>query len=104
MSLPNELFQIPAPFDDLRCCRKTSDKAERIDLIKRQCMKGGIRKVRGGGRAYRIDDFAAADCFAANPCGDGIPVNERKRCAMVVHGYPRPTAGFRRRDYRATVH
>ena len=60
--------------------------------------------IRRGGRAHGIDDFAPADGFAANPRRDGIPVDERKRRAVVVHGDPRSTAGFRRRDYGATVH
>src|SRR6266566_2949551 len=104
MVLPNELFQIPAPFNNLAVCWIDSDEAKGIDSIDRQSTKRGIRDIRRDGRAHGIDDFAPTDGFAANPRRDGIPVDERKRRAMVVHGDPRSTAGFRRRDYGATVH
>src|SRR6266446_4981622 len=104
MVLPNELFQIPAPFDNLAVRWIDSDEAKGIGSIERQSMKGGVRHMRRYGRAHGIDDFAPADGFAANPRRDGIPVDERERRAVVVHGDPRSTAVFRRRDYGATVH
>ena len=104
MVLPNQLFQIPAPFDNLAVRWIDADEAKGIGSIERQSMKRGVRDIRRYGRAHGIDDFAPADGFAANPRRDGIPVDERKRRAVVVHGDPRSTAGFRRRDYGATVH
>src|SRR5213596_704809 len=104
MGQPNELFQIPAPFNNLTGRWIDSDEAKGIDSIERQFMKDGIRDIRRDGRAHGIDDFAPADGFADNPRRDGIPVDERKRRAVVVHGDPRSTAGFRRGDYGATVH
>src|SRR6266567_4482062 len=104
MVLPNELFQIPAPFDNLAVRWIDSDEAKGIGSIERQSMKGGVRDIRRYGRAHGIDDFAPADGFAANPRRDGIPVDERKRRAAVVHRDPRSTAGFRRRNYGVTVH
>src|SRR2546426_3854634 len=104
MVLPNELFQIPASFDNLAVRWIDSDEAKGIGSIERQSMKGGVRDIRRYGRAHGIDDFAPVDGFAANPRRDGIPVDERKRRAVVVHGDPRSTAGFRRTHYAATVH
>ena len=104
MILPNKLFQIPAPFNNLAGRWIDSDEAKGIDSIERQSMNGGVRDIRRDGCARGIDDFAPADGLAANPRCDEIPVDKRKRCAVVVHGDPRSTAGFRRRDYGATVH
>src|ERR1044071_4263771 len=102
MVLPNELLQIPAPFNNL-ADRRDSDEAKGIDLIERQSMKGGVREIRRDGRAHGIDDFAPADGFTANLRLDGIPVDERERRSVVVHGEPRSTAGFSRTEYGATV-
>src|SRR6266568_1850038 len=99
MVQPNELFQIPAPFNNLAGRWIDSDEAEGIDSIERQFMKDSIRDIRRDGRAHGIDDFAPADGLADNPGRDGIPVDKRKCCAVVVHGDPRSTAGFRRGDY-----
>ena len=62
--------------------------------------KRGVREIRRDGRAHGIDDFAPADGFAVNPRRDGIPIDERKRRAVVVHGDPCSTAGFRRSRLR----
>src|SRR5882724_7071561 len=60
--------------------------------------------IPSGGRAHGIDDLAPAKGVASNPRVDGIPVDKRKRHAVVVHGDPCSSAWFRRRDYDATVH
>src|SRR5882724_2184394 len=104
MVLTNELFQVPAPFNNFAGRWIDSDEAKWIDLIERQSVKGGVREIRRDGSAHGIDDFAPADGLAADPRRDGIPVDERKRRAVVVHRDPSSTAGFRRRDYSATVH
>src|SRR6266550_7132729 len=104
MVLPNELFQVPAPFSNFTGRWIDSDEAKGIDLIEPQSVKGGVREIRRDGSAYGIDDFAPADGFAADPRRDGIPVDERERRAVVVHGDPRSTAVFRRRNYGVTVH
>jgi len=104
MILPNKLFQIPAPFNNFAGRGIDSDEAKGIDSIERQSIKGGGGNFRRDGRAHGIDDFAPADGLAADPRRDGIPVDERKRRALVVHRDPSSTAGFRGRDYGATVH
>src|ERR1044071_2071462 len=104
MVLPNELFRIAAPLANLAVRWIDSEEAKGIGSIERQSMKGGVRDIRRYGRAHGIDDFAPADGFAANPRRDGVPVDEPKRRAVVVHGDPRSTAGLRRRNYGATVH
>lgn len=101
---PDKLFQIPTPFNYLADHWENTDQSKWIDLIERQSVKGGVRDIRRDGSAHGIDDFAPADGLAANPRRDGIPVYERKRRTVVVHGDPRSTAGFRRRDYVATAH
>ena len=102
MVLPNELFQVPAPFNNFAGRWIDSDEAKGIDLIERQSVKGGVREILRDGSAHGIDDFAPAG-FAADPRRDGIPVDERERRPVVVHGDPRSTAGFRRRDYSVTA-
>src|SRR5438876_3831552 len=104
MVLPNELLQVPAPFNDLAGRWKNADEAKGIDSIQRQSMKRGVRKIWRAGRTHGVDDFAPAEGLAADSCRDGIPVDERERRAVVVHGDPRSPAGFRRRNYGATVH
>src|SRR5438034_6814784 len=97
MVLPNELLQIPAPFHNLASRWKGADEAKGVDSIERQSMKGGVRDIRRDGCARGIDDFAPADGLAANPRRDGIPVDKRKRRAVIVRSDPRSAAGFRRR-------
>src|SRR5258706_122584 len=104
MILSNELFQVPAPLNNFAVRWIHSDQTKGIDLIERQSVKGGVREVRRSGRAHGIDDFAPADSFFVDTRRDGIPVDKRERRAVVVHGDPRSTAGFTRRDYGATVH
>ena len=84
MILPNELLQIPTPFDDLARLREKPNQAEGVDPIERKTGKCAIRDIRCDGCAHGINDFAPADGFADNMRPDGIPVNERKRDAMVV--------------------
>jgi len=104
MVLPNELAQIPAPFNYLAGCWINSDEAKRVYPIERQASERGVCDIRRAGRAHGNDDFASADGFSADPRRNGIPVDERESRAVVVHGDPRSSAGFRRRDYGATVH
>ena len=84
MILPNELLQIPTPFDDLARLREKPNQAEGVDPIERKTGKCAIRDIRCDGCAHGINDFAPADGFADDTRPDGIPVNERKRDAMVV--------------------
>src|SRR5437867_147388 len=93
MILPNKLFQIPAPFNNFAGRWIDSDEAKGIDSIERQSIKGGGGDFRRDGRAHGIDDFAPADGLGADPRRDGIPVDERKRRAVVVHRDPSSTAG-----------
>ena len=104
MVLTNKLFQIPAPFDDFTERWKYSDEAEWVDSIEWQTVQGNIRQIRRTDCADGIDDFAPADGFAANARRDGIPVNERKRCALVVDGDPRSSTRFRGSEHSASVH
>lgn len=104
MVLPNELAQIPAPFNYLAGRWINSDEAKRVYPSERQASECGVCDIRRASRSHGIDDFAPADGLSANPRRDGIPVYERKRRTVVVHGDPRSTAGFRRRDYGATAH
>src|SRR5882724_13465750 len=103
MVLADELFQIPAPFDNFSGDGKNSDEAEGIDSIQRQSGEGGIGNIRRGGSAHGIDDFTAAHGIMAGPRGDGVPVDEGQRRATVVQGDPGSTAGFRRTDHGAAA-
>src|SRR5437016_1215863 len=104
MFLPNELFQIPTPLNDLARRRKKSDETEGVDSLERQRTEGGRRGIRRDNRANGIDDLAAAHAVAANPRRDGIPVDERKSRAVIVHSDPRSAAQFSRTDYRVAIH
>ena len=104
MGQPNELFQIPAPFNNLTGRWIDSDEAKGIDSIERQFMKDGIRDIRRDGRAHGIDDFAPADGRASKSRRDGIPVDEGERRAAIVQCDPCPTTGFGRAEHGATVH
>src|SRR6266446_6420487 len=104
MALPNELVQIPAPFNDLARRRKNSDKTERVNSIERQSMEGVIRQIRRDGRACGIDNLAPAKGVAVNSRLDGIPVDERKRRALVVKGDPGSAPRLRRSEHGTTVH
>ena len=104
MILPNELLQIPTPFDDLARLREKPNQAEGVDPIERKIGKCAIRDIRCDGCAHGINDFAPADGFADNMRPDGIPVNERKRDAMVVESDPRSASRFRRTEHGAAIH
>ena len=104
MVLANELFQIPAPFDNLAGYWKNADKAKRGYPVERYASKRGVREIRRAGRTHRIHDFAPADGLAAKPRRDGIPVDEGKRRTAVVQRDPCPTTGFGRAEHGATVH
>jgi hypothetical protein len=42
MGMASELFQIPAPLDDLSRGWKSGDQAERIDSIKREVIEASV--------------------------------------------------------------
>src|SRR5438093_9507272 len=67
-------------------------------------MQGGVCGIRRDGGARGIDNLAPAKGVVVKPLLDGIPVDERKRRALVVKGDPGSAPRFRRRDYGATVH
>src|SRR5229473_3923629 len=104
MALPNDLVQIPTPFNDLACRRKNSNETERVNSIERQSMQGGVCSIRRNSGAHGIDYLAATDGVAADSCLDRIPVDERKRRALVVEGDPGSAPRFRRSEHRTTVH